>query len=308
MSTRVILSRMARAMATLWLVVTLVFVLLRVSGDPLLVLLPDDTDPRTVEVYRERWGLDRPLLVQYGYYVANVVRGDLGRSLRDGREAIDIVIERVPKTLQLGLSALLVGVLLGIPAGTVAALRRGTFIDRTLMTISVLGYSVPTYFLGVLLILLFSLTLRWLPSAGSGTLSHLVMPAMTLGAWIAASLARFTRSAVLDVLERPYMRTARAKGLTRLAQIAQHAFPNAAIPIVTLLGITIGHLIAGSVVIETVFAWPGVGRLTVTSVTSRDLAIVQTIVLLVAAAMVTSNLVVDLLYSWLDPRIRSTRQ
>jgi peptide/nickel transport system permease protein len=270
MSMRVIFSRMARAMATLWLVVTLVFVLLRVSGDPLLALLPDDTDPRTVEAYRERWGLDRPLLVQYGYYVANVVRGDLGRSFRDGREAIDIVIERVPKTLELGLSALLVGVLLGIPAGTVAALWRGTFVDRTLMMISVLGYSVPTYFLGLLLILLFSLTLRWLPSAGSGTLSHLVMPAMTLGAWIAASLARFTRSALLDVLEQPYMRTARAKGLTRLAQIAQHAFPNAAIPIVTLLGIMIGHLIAGSVIVETVFAWPGVGRLTVTSVTSRS--------------------------------------
>jgi peptide/nickel transport system permease protein len=162
--------------------------------------------------------------------------------------------------------------------------------------------------LGVLLILLFSLTLRWLPSAGSGTLSHLVMPAMTLGAWIAASLARFTRSAVLDVLEQPYMRTARAKGLTRLAQIAQHAFPNAAIPIVTLLGIMIGHLIAGSVIVETVFAWPGVGRLTVTSVTSRDLAIVQTIVLLVAASMVTSNLVVDLLYNWLDPRTGRSRQ
>jgi peptide/nickel transport system permease protein len=294
-------------MATLWLVVTLVFVLLRVSGDPLLVLLPDDTDPRTVEIYRARWGLDRPLPVQYGYYVASVFRGDLGRSFRDGREAMDIVLERVPKTLELGLSALLIGVLLGIPAGTVAALWRGTFVDRTLMMISVLGYSVPSYFLGVLLILLFSLTLRWLPSAGAGTLTHLAMPAMTLGTWIAASLARFTRSAVLDVLEQPYMRTARAKGLTRLAQITRHALPNAAIPTVTLLGLMIGHLIAGSVIVETVFAWPGVGRLTVTSVTSRDLAIVQTIVLLVAASMVTSNLVVDLLYGWLDPRIRRSR-
>jgi peptide/nickel transport system permease protein len=302
---RVVLIKLVRSIITLWLVVTLVFILLRSAGDPLLVLLPEDTEPTVVEAYRERWGLDRPLLVQYGLYLASVVRGDMGRSFRDGRDAVEVVLERVPKTLELGGAALAFAMLVGIPAGIAAAMRRGTILDRGLMIVSVLGYSLPTFFLGVLLILLFSLQLRWLPSSGTGTLLHLVMPTLTLGTWIAATLSRFTRSAVLDVLEQPYMRTARAKGLTRVAQIVRHALPNAAIPIVTLLGLITGHLVAGAVVIETVFAWPGVGRLTVTSVASRELAIVQTIVLLVAASMVIATLVVDLLYGWLDPRTRN---
>lgn len=302
---RVVLIKLVRSIITLWLVVTLVFILLRSAGDPLLVLLPEDTEPAVVEAYRERWGLDRPLLVQYGLYLTSVVRGDMGRSFRDGRDAVEVVLERVPKTLELGGAALAFAMLIGIPAGIVAAMRRGTILDRALMIVSVLGYSLPTFFLGVLLILLFSLQLRWLPSSGTGTLLHLVMPTLTLGTWIAASLSRFTRAAVLDVLEQPYMRTARAKGLTRLAQIVRHALPNAAIPIVTLLGLITGHLVAGAVVIETVFAWPGVGRLTVTSVASRELAIVQTIVLIVAASMVIATLVVDLLYGWLDPRTRN---
>lgn len=302
---RVVLIKLVRSIITLWLVVTLVFILLRSAGDPLLVLLPEDTEPAVVETYRERWGLDRPLLVQYGLYLTSVVRGDMGRSFRDGRDAVEVVLERVPKTLELGGAALAFAMLIGIPAGIAAAMRRGTILDRALMIVSVLGYSLPTFFLGVLLILLFSLQLRWLPSSGTGTLLHLVMPTLTLGTWIAATLSRFTRSAVLDVLEQPYMRTARAKGLTRLAQIVRHALPNAAIPIVTLLGLMTGHLVAGAVVIETVFAWPGVGRLTVTSVASRELAIVQTIVLIVAASMVIATLVVDLLYGWLDPRTRN---
>lgn len=302
---RVVLIKLVRSIITLWLVVTLVFILLRSAGDPLLVLLPEDTEPAVVETYRERWGLDRPLLVQYGLYLTSVVRGDMGRSFRDGRDAVEVVLERVPKTLELGGAALAFAMLIGIPAGIAAAMRRGTILDRALMIVSVLGYSLPTFFLGVLLILLFSLQLRWLPSSGTGTLLHLVMPTLTLGTWIAATLSRFTRSAVLDVLEQPYMRTSRAKGLTRLAQIVRHALPNAAIPIVTLLGLITGHLVAGAVVIETVFAWPGVGRLTVTSVASRELAIVQTIVLIVAASMVIATLVVDLLYGWLDPRTRN---
>jgi peptide/nickel transport system permease protein len=307
MSARFVLVKLIRAIVTLWLVVTVVFVLLRSAGDPLLILLPEDTNPSVIETYRERWGLDRPLPVQYAYYLASVVHGDLGRSLRDGRQAVDIVLERLPKTLELGICALAFALGLGIPAGAVAALNRGTLIDRSLMIVSVLGYSLPTFFLGVLLILLFSLTLRWLPSSGTGTIFHLIMPALTLGAFIAATLARFTRSAVLVVLAQPYMRTARAKGLARWQQIVRHAFPNAAIPVVTLLGLMVGHLVAGAVIIETVFAWPGIGRLTVTSVTSRELAVVQTIVLLVAASMVTANLAVDLLYGWLDPRTRKAR-
>lgn len=304
---RFLLSKLLRTVLTLLIVVTAVFVVLRTAGDPLLVLLPSDTDPAVVELYRARWGLDRPMLEQYGYYLSSVARGDLGRSLRDGRDAIDVVLERLPKTLELGAAALALAMLIGIPAGILAALRRGTLIDRAVMLAAVLGYSLPTFFLGVLLILLFSLTLRWLPSSGTGTVLHLVMPAITLGTFIAASIARFTRSAMLDVLGQPYMRTARAKGLPQLIRILRHALPNAAIPIVTLLGMTIGHLIAGAVVIETVFAWPGIGRLTVTSVAARELAVVQAIVLLVAVAMITANLVVDLLYGWLDPRLRARK-
>jgi peptide/nickel transport system permease protein len=307
MSVQFVAARLFRSLITLWLVVTFVFILLRSAGDPLLILLPNDTDPAVVETYRERWGLDRPLPVQYAYYLASVARGDLGRSFRDGRSAVDVVAERIPNTLELGAAALGFGSLVGISAGVLAALRRNTWIDRVLMLLSVMGYSLPTFFLGILLILLFSLTLRWLPSSGAGTLSHLILPTLTLGSWIAASLARFTRSAVLDVLGQPYMRTSRAKGLPRLAQIFRHALPNAAIPIVTLLGLTISHLIAGAVVIETVFAWPGVGRLTVTAVASRELAIVQTIVLLIAVSMVTTNFAVDLLYGWLDPRTRKLK-
>lgn len=305
---RLVLIKLARAVATLWIVVTLVFVVLRSAGDPLLILLPEDTDPAVVEIYRQRWGLDRPLIVQYGLYLASAVEGDLGRSFRDGRDAAAIVLERVPKTLELGAAALALALLLGIPAGTIAAMRRGTLLDGGLMVVSVLGYSLPTFFLGILLILLFSLNLRWLPSAGTGTFLHLVMPTLTLGTWLAASLARFTRSAVLEVLGQPYMRASRARGLTRLAQILRHALPNAAIPVVTLLGMMVGHVVAGAVVIETVFAWPGIGRLTVAAVSARELALVQAIVLFTAAAMVTINLVVDLLYGWLDPRIRSDRR
>jgi peptide/nickel transport system permease protein len=307
MSARFVLVKLVRALVTLWLVVTVVFVLLRAAGDPVLVLLPEQTNLSVIDAYRERWGLDRPLSVQYAYYLASVLHGDLGRSLRDGREAVDIVLERLPKTLELGFCALTLALVLGIPAGAIAALNRGTLIDRILMLVSVLGYSLPTFFLGVLLILLFSLTLRWLPSSGTGTPLHLIMPAITLGTFIAATLARFTRSAVLDVLAQPYMRTAKAKGLARWQQVVRHAFPNAAIPVVTLLGLIIGHLVAGAVIIETVFAWPGVGRLMVTSVSSRELAVVQTIVLLVAASMVIANLAVDLLYGWLDPRLRKKR-
>jgi peptide/nickel transport system permease protein len=307
MSARFVLVKLVRALVTLWLVVTVVFVLLRAAGDPVLVLLPEQTNLSVIDAYRERWGLDRPLPVQYAYYLASVLHGDLGRSLRDGREAVDIVLERLPRTLELGFCALALALLLGIPAGAIAALNRGTLIDRILMLVSVLGYSLPTFFLGVLLILLFSLTLRWLPSSGTGTPLHLIMPAITLGTFIAATLARFTRSAVLDVLAQPYMRTAKAKGLARWQQIVRHAFPNAAIPVVTLLGLIVGHLVAGAVIIETVFAWPGVGRLMVTAVSSRELAVVQTIVLLVAVSMVIANLAVDLLYGWLDPRLRKKR-
>jgi peptide/nickel transport system permease protein len=297
--------KVTRALLTLLICVSAVFVVLRASGDPAAILLPDETPPEVVAEYRARWGLDRPLAEQYARYLMAVPRGDLGVSFADGRPAIEAVAERVSATLLLGLLALALAMALGIPLGVAAAYYRGTAIDRFVMGLAVFGFSIPNFFLAVLLILLFALKARWLPSAGSDTLAHLIMPTLTLAAATMGKLARFTRTSVLEVLGQPYVRTAASKGLLRLAVIARHVLPNAAIPIVTFLGFELGTVIGGAVVTETVFAWPGIGRLLVTAVSQRDLAVVQTIILLIAATLVLANLMVDIAYGWLDPRIRA---
>ncbi|MGK9236205.1 ABC transporter permease [Inquilinus limosus] len=297
----------ARTLLTLWFVVTFAFIVLRVSGDPVQSLLGPDATVEEIAQFREAWGLDRPLPEQYLRYVVQMASGQFGTSYRDGRPVTEIIAERVPWTVLLGLSAYAVAILVGVPAGIVAALRRGSALDRLVMGFAVFGFALPNFFLGILLILLFSLTLQWLPSSGTGSILHLLMPAATLGVYTAGTLARFTRSAMLEVLAKPYMRAAAAKGAPPLARILRHALPNAAIPIVTVIGLNLGALVGGAVVVETVFAWPGIGRLLVTAVTSRDLAVVQALVLLVAATMVAANLAVDLLYGLLDPRIRAAR-
>ncbi|MGK9168500.1 ABC transporter permease [Inquilinus limosus] len=297
----------ARTLLTLWFVVTFAFIVLRVSGDPVQSLLGPDATVEEIAQFREAWGLDRPLPEQYLRYVVQMASGEFGTSYRDGRSVTEIIAERVPWTLLLGLSAYAVAILVGVPAGIVAALRRGSALDRLVMGFAVFGFALPNFFLGILLILLFSLTLQWLPSSGTGTILHLLMPAATLGVYTAGTLARFTRSAMLEVLAKPYMRAAAAKGAPPLTRILRHALPNAAIPIVTIIGLNLGALVGGAVVVETVFAWPGIGRLLVTAVTARDLAVVQALVLLVAATMVAANLAVDLLYGLLDPRIRAAR-
>lgn len=302
--TRFWLIKLVRTVLTLWFVVTFTFVVLRTSGDPVVALVGADALPAEIEQFRRQWGLDEPLVVQYFRYIGQMATGQFGESLRDHRPVMDIITERVPATLMLGFFAFLGAALVGIPAGIVAALRRGRFLDRAIMAFSVFGFALPNFFLGILMILLFSLVLRVLPSSGSGTLWHLIMPAITLGTFTAGTLARFTRSAMLEVLEKPYMRAAAAKGVPATRRILFHAFPNAAIPIVTVIGLNLGQLIAGAIVVETVFAWPGVGRLLVTAVSSRDLAVVQGLVLVIATTMVLANLTVDLLYGVLDPRIR----
>lgn len=297
----------ARTLLTLWFVVTFAFIVLRVSGDPVQSLLGPDATVEEIAQFREAWGLDRPLPEQYLRYVVQMASGEFGTSYRDGRPVTEIIAERVPWTVLLGLSAYAVAILVGVPAGIVAALRRGSALDRLVMGFAVFGFALPNFFLGILLILLFSLTLQWLPSSGTGSILHLLMPAATLGVYTAGTLARFTRSAMLEVLSKPYMRAAAAKGAPPLYRVLRHALPNAAIPIVTVIGLNLGALVGGAVVVETVFAWPGIGRLLVTAVTSRDLAVVQALVLLVAVTMVAANLAVDLLYGLLDPRIRTAR-
>ncbi|MGO1074189.1 ABC transporter permease [Inquilinus sp. CA228] len=297
----------ARTLLTLWFVVTFAFIVLRVSGDPVQSLLGPDATLEEIAQFREAWGLDRPLPEQYLRYVVQMASGEFGTSYRDGRSVTEIIAERVPWTVLLGLSAYAVAILVGVPAGIVAALRRGSAVDRLVMGFAVFGFALPNFFLGILLILLFSLTLQWLPSSGTGSILHLLMPAATLGVYTAGTLARFTRSAMLEVLSKPYMRAAAAKGAPPVYRVLRHALPNAAIPIVTVIGLNLGALVGGAVVVETVFAWPGIGRLLVTAVTSRDLAVVQALVLLVAVTMVAANLAVDLLYGLLDPRIRAAR-
>jgi peptide/nickel transport system permease protein len=302
---RFMLSRLARAALTIGMVVTFAFVVLRLSGDPAQIILGAEAPPEAVAAFRAAWGLDEPVWLQYFRYFGAILSGDLGRSMRDGRDAIVLVAERIPTTLALTLPALAIKLCLGVPAGMLAALHRNSFLDRAVMALAVAGFTVPSFVLGLLLVLIFAVQLGWLPSGGQGTWLHAVLPVITLGVGGAAVLARFTRSAMLEVLGQPYIRTASAKGVPWGAVVRGHALPNAAIPTVTIIGFMVGSLIAGAVVVESVFSWPGVGRLLVVAVANRDLAVVQCVLLLVAATMVTSNLVVDLLYGVLDPRLRS---
>lgn len=301
------LIRLARALLTLLICVTVTFLVLRSAGDPLSSLLPDDTPPDVVEIYRERLGLDRPLLEQYLGYLSSLARGDFGVSFIERRSAFDVVTERLPATLELSGLALATALLIGLPLGLIATFARGRALDRAAMGIAVVGYSLPNFFLAILLILLFSMSLQLLPSAGSDTVWHLVMPVIVLAAPVAAKIARFARAALVEVTGQPYMRTAAAKGVSQRPRLTRHALPNAAIPLVTFLGFELGLLIGGGVVTESIFAWPGVGRLLVQSVGQRDLAVVQTIVLMIAATMVAANLLVDAVYGWLDPRVRGGR-
>lgn len=299
-------SRLLRALLTILFVVSFAFVVLRLSGDPALSILSVDAPPEAIAAFRAAWGLDRPLWLQYVEYVFRAFTGDLGKSMRDGRPAIELVMERVPATLAITLPALLMKVGLGIPAGIYAALNRGALADRLTMLVSVAGFTVPSFVLALLLVLLFAVQLGWLPSSGHETAWHAILPIVTLGTAGAAAMARFTRSAMLEVLGQPYIRAASAKGLAWWLVVLKHALPNAAIPTVTLIGFMVGSVIAGAVVVESVFAWPGVGRLLVSAVANRDLAVVQTLLVLIAAWMVLANLAVDLAYGWLDPRVRAT--
>jgi peptide/nickel transport system permease protein len=301
---RFLLLRLGRAALTIALVVTFAFVVLRLSGDPALLIMSVDAPPEAVAAFRKSWGLDEPLWRQYLDYFAAIAKGDLGRSMRDGRDAVVLVAERIPATLALTVPALLMKLGIGIPAGIHAALHRNSLTDRVVMALAVAGFTVPSFVLGLLLVLVFAVQLGWLPSGGQESWRHAILPVITLGLGGAAVLARFTRSAMLEVLGQPYIRTASAKGVPWPLVVRGHALPNAAIPTVTIIGFMVGSLMAGAVVVESVFAWPGVGRLLVVAVANRDLAVVQCILLLVAATMVTANFVVDLLYGALDPRLR----
>ncbi|MBB3388107.1 peptide/nickel transport system permease protein [Rhizobium sp. BK275] len=302
---RFVLVRLFRAMLTIMAVVTFAFVVLRMSGDPATVMLGPDVPKEAVDAFRRAWGLDQPLWIQYLAYLKSIFTGDFGVSMRDKASALDLVLERVPATLQLTIPALILKLVFGIPSGVYAALHRQSFSDRGVILLAVLGFTIPSFVMGLLLVLVFSVILGWLPSGGQDTWVHGILPTLTMSIGGIGILARFSRSAMIEVMGQPYIRTASAKGLTWRDVVWNHALPNAAVPIVTIVGFMVGSLIAGAVVVESIFSWPGIGGLLVVSVTNRDLAVVQCILLIIAVAMVVSNLVVDLLYGWLDPRLRS---
>jgi peptide/nickel transport system permease protein len=299
--------RLLQSLVVLLGVSFVVFFILHLTGDPALVLLPPETSPEDVRRFREAMGFNDPFLVQYWHFLSGAVRGDFGQSVRHGEPAFGLVVERLPATFELAGAGLALALVLAIPAGIVSAVRRNTVLDYVSTVIALLGQSMPTFWLGIMLILLFSVQLQLLPSSGRGTLEHLVLPAVTLGLFTTARITRLTRSGMLEVLNQDYIRTARAKGVSNPPIVWKHALKNAAIPIVTIVGIELGTLLGGSVITETIFAWPGVGRLSVQAIYNRDYPVVQAAVFLLATTFVVVNLLVDLVYTYLDPRIRLTR-
>ncbi len=302
---RYILKRVVLALPVLLGVSVVVFVAIRlIPGDPAQLMAGQAATQEVVQQIRQSLGLDQPLPVQYLYFLRNVVRGDLGRSLFNGAPVAEELAQRFPRTVRLALASMAVASLIGIPAGILAATRRSTWVDTAVMLVALAGVSVPVFWLGLNLILLFSVRLQWLPSFGYETWRHLVLPSLTLGAASTAIVARMTRSAMLEVLGQDYVRTARAKGLAERVVVNRHALRNALIPVVTVLGLQLGTLLSGAVLTETVFAWPGIGRLLVEAVLARDYPIIQGATLLIAATFVVLNVAVDVLYGLLDPRIR----
>jgi peptide/nickel transport system permease protein len=297
--------RLVLTVPVLFGVATLVFSLIHlVPGDPAQAMLGDGASPEDIAQLRGRLGLDRPLPEQYWTYLKGLARGDLGTSLRTQQPVARQIAERLPATAELAAAAMLVAVGLALPLGVIAAVWRGTWVDQGAMGLALLGISVPGFWLGPLLALIFAVELGWLPVSGRGSWAHLVLPAITLGSALAAILARMTRASVLEELREQYVVAARARGVSRARAIVVHALRNSLIPVVTILGLQLGAVLTGSIITETIFSWPGVGRLLIQSINFRDYPMVQGCILLIAVTYVTMNLVTDLMYGWLDPRIR----
>ena len=297
--------RTLQSIALLWLVTVVVFALLHLTpGDPATVMLGEQATPEQLRDLRSALGLDEPFVMQYARFLGHAVTGDFGRSIRAQRPALEVVLERLPATLLLSAGAFVFALFVGMPIGVVSAVKRLSLWDHGSMALALLGQSMPVFWLGLMLIVVFSVNLRWLPVSGWGTPQHLVLPAVTLGTFLIGLIIRLTRSSMLDVLGQDYVRTARAKGLAERAVIVRHALRNALIPVVTLLGLQLGLLLGGAVITETVFAWPGVGMVTVTAIHQRDYPVVQCAVFVSAVLVVVINWAVDTLYNVLDPRIR----
>lgn len=300
-----VLRRFLQIIPVLILISIVTFMLTRLSGDPTTLLLPLDATEEQRDNLREQLGLDEPLPVQYVSFVGGVLQGDFGQSFRYRQPALEIVMERVPATLELAAASLALALVVGLPAGVISAIRHGTATDGIVQFGSFIGQAMPPFYTGLLLLVFVGINVDWIPTGGRepGSLRHLLLPSLTLAPFMIAIIARFARSSVLDVLGRDYVRTARSKGISERRVITMHVLRNALIPVVTVIGLQVGALLGGAVITEVVFGWPGIGRLAVTSVLQRDFPVVQAVVMLTAVVFVFVNLLVDLIYMWLDPRI-----
>lgn len=284
----------------------LVFLIIHLSpGDPARMMLGERAPVEQLEALREQLGLNDPLPVQYVKWLSRVVRLDFGRSIRSNRPVLDEILSRLPATAELAFAAIGLAVIVGVPVGVISAVRRNTLVDDVAMVGALAGIAMPVFWQGIMLMLIFSLQLEWLPSSGRGDWTHLVLPAVTLGTSSAASITRMTRSTMLETISQDYVRTARAKGLAERIVLFRHALRNALLPIVTVVGLEFGSLMAGAVITETIFAWPGIGRLAVDAIRSQDFPLVQGVILMFAAVYALINLVVDVIYAYLDPRLQA---
>lgn len=302
--TTYILQRIVQVIPVLIGITVVAFILIRLTGDPAAIALPPEASQAAVEEFRREFGLDQPLPVQYIRFVVNALRGDFGRSIRYKEPVGSLFVERVPATLELAIASTVIALVIGIPAGILSALKRNTWIDTLVRAFALFGQAVPGFYLGLMLIIIVSVQWRLLPTGGRGDPQQLILPAVTLATALIALTARFTRGAVLDVMRQDFVRTGRAKGLTEQAVLRRHILKNAMIPVVTVVGLQAGVVLSGAVVTETVFSWPGVGRLMVQAISTRDFPIVQAVVMVIAVIFVVVNLLVDLTYAWLDPRIK----
>ena len=299
-----ILKRLGQSTIVMFGVTLIVFAMLFVSGDPVSLLLPLDASEADRIAMRHAMGFDDPFFMQYGRFLINAIQGDLGVSLRHQVPALDLIKQMLPNSIVLVGSAMLIAILVAVPAGMIAAIRRNSIFDTAVTVMVLIGQAMPVYWLGLILILIFAVNLGIFPTGGIGGLKHLVLPAVTLGAFSMSRIARLTRSGLLEVLGQDYIRTAKSLGLRSIQVVTKYALKNTAIPLVTLIGMEFGTLLGGAIVTESIFSWPGLGRLVVNAINDRDYALVQAIVTVLSIIFVFINLVVDIIYTWLDPRVR----
>lgn len=299
-----LIQRLIHAVFVMLGVSLVVFMLMHLTGDPAALMVDPDATPEQVQEVRERMGFDRPIIVQYGLFLGHALTGDFGYSYRISRPALDVVVERIPATLRLMAASVAISIALAVPMGIIAAVKRNSFLDRLSMVMVLSGQSMPTFWFGIMAIFIVSVKLGWLPTSGYRGPQYIILPALTLGLYTSAVIARILRSSLIEVLGRDYIRTAHAKGLTGSQVIFRHALKNAAIPVITVIGLQIGYLMGGSIITETVFGYPGMGLLAIQAIRGQDIPVLQTFVIFVAGVIVAINLLIDIIYTYLDPRVR----